>query len=58
MLWDRRYFAEIAALAGDSGARALLAAHQDAVAEVEMGDDAVLRDFDTVETLSAFPGAK
>ena len=58
VLWDRRYFAEIAALAGDSGARALLAAHQDAVAEVEMGDDAVLRDFDTVETLSAFPGAK
>jgi len=58
VLWDRRYFAEIAVLAGDSGARALLAAHQDVVAEVEMGDDAVLRDFDTVETLSVFPGAK
>ncbi len=54
VLWDRRFFAEIAALSGDSGARALLAAHQDLVAEVEMGDDAVLRDFDTVETLGEF----
>jgi molybdenum cofactor cytidylyltransferase len=57
VLWDRRYFPEIAALSGDVGARQLLALHQDAVAEVEMDDDAVLRDFDTVDTLSIFPEA-
>ena len=45
VLWDRRFFPEIAALAGDTGARALLARHADSVAEVEC-DDTVLRDFD------------
>lgn len=53
MLWDRRYFAEIMALEGDSGARHLLAQHLEQVAEVEMGSDAVLRDADTPEALTA-----
>lgn len=55
MIWDRRFFAEIMQLSGDSGARALLAKHMEHVAEVEMGDDAVLRDFDTTEALATLP---
>ncbi len=53
ILWDRRYFAQMLALGGDSGARHLLGQHLDAVAEVAMEDDAVLRDFDTPEALAA-----
>ncbi len=52
MLWDRRYFPEILAITGDSGARHLLGRYLDAVAEVEVADEAVLRDFDTVESLA------
>jgi molybdenum cofactor cytidylyltransferase len=55
VLWDRRYFPEILALSGDSGARALLRRHMEQVAEVEIGEDAVLRDFDTVESLATLP---
>ena len=53
MLWDRRFFVEILALSGDSGARALLAGHMEHVAEVEIGDAAVLQDFDTPKSLAA-----
>ncbi len=52
VLWGRPYLPEIAALTGDSGARRLLDRHADAVTRVEMDDDSVLRDFDTVESLS------
>jgi molybdenum cofactor cytidylyltransferase len=55
ILWDRRYFAEILALSGDSGARKLLSLHMDQVAEVTVDDDAVLRDFDTVDSLATLP---
>ena len=55
MLWDRRFFAEILQITGDSGARFLLAKHMEAVVEVEMADDAVLRDFDTTESLATLP---
>ena len=55
ILWDRAYFPEILALQGDAGARSLLKRHAEQVAEVEMGDDAVLRDFDTVESLATLP---
>ena len=55
MLWDRRYFDEILAATGDAGARFLLARHRDDVAEVELDTDAVLRDFDTVESLDDLP---
>jgi molybdenum cofactor cytidylyltransferase len=51
ILWDRRFFAEMRALSGDAGARSLLQLHAEQVAEIEIGDDAVLRDFDTVESL-------
>ena len=52
MLWDRRFFPEILQITGDSGARFLLGKHIEAVAEVEMADDAVLRDFDTTDSLA------
>ena len=55
VLWDRRYFGEILALSGDSGARKLLDRHAEQVAEVDLGDDAVLRDFDTLESLATLP---
>jgi molybdenum cofactor cytidylyltransferase len=55
MLWDRRFFPEILEIAGDSGARFLVGKHMESVAEVEMADDAVLRDFDTAESLATLP---
>ncbi len=55
MLWDREFFSEIREISGDSGARYLIGQHIEAVAEVEMSDDAVLRDFDTTESLSTLP---
>ena len=55
MLWDRRYFAEILSITGDSGARFLIGKYAGAVTEVEMADDAVLRDFDTTESLTTLP---
>jgi molybdenum cofactor cytidylyltransferase len=51
VLWDAGYFADFAALSGDRGARALLARHADRIIEVELGSEAVLRDFDTPESL-------
>jgi molybdenum cofactor cytidylyltransferase len=56
MLWDRRFFAEILEISGDSGARFLVGRHMEHVAEVEVGEDAVLRDFDTAESLATLPG--
>ncbi len=55
MLWDRRFFPEIATISGDIGARFLLSRHMEQVAEVEMADEAVLRDIDTPEALAAMP---
>ncbi len=51
VLWDRSYIPDMMTLSGDTGAKSLLKRHQDAIAEVEMPDDAVLRDFDTPESL-------
>jgi molybdenum cofactor cytidylyltransferase len=56
VLWDRRFFPEIAGLTGDAGARKLLDRHEDELATVELGDP-VLRDFDTVESLATLPVA-
>jgi molybdenum cofactor cytidylyltransferase len=55
MLWDRRFFPEILQVAGDSGARFLLGRHLESVAEVEVGEDSVLRDFDTTDELATLP---
>ena len=53
VLWARRYFAEMAEIAGDVGARHLIGEHADQVAEVPMPDDATLMDIDTPEALNA-----
>ena len=55
MIWDRSFFPEILAISGDSGARFLVGKHAEKVSEVEMADDAVLRDFDTTESLTTLP---
>jgi molybdenum cofactor cytidylyltransferase len=55
MLWDRRYFPEILEAAGDQGARFLVSRHMEAVAEIAVDEDAVLRDFDTPDSLATLP---
>lgn len=55
VLWACEFIPEMMALTGDAGARRLISRHAERVAEVEMPDDAVLRDFDTPEALSAAP---
>ena len=60
VLWSSRFFPEMRALEGDTGARGRLRAPADQVCEVEMGDDGVLVDVDTPEALAALrtDGAK
>jgi molybdenum cofactor cytidylyltransferase len=53
VLWSKRFFSEMAELAGDVGAKHLIGEHAELVAEVEMDDDAVLVDIDTPEALDA-----
>ncbi|MFQ3623118.1 MAG: molybdopterin-binding/glycosyltransferase family 2 protein [Acetobacteraceae bacterium] len=52
MLWGRRLFPAMRAVAGDVGARHLAGEHADVVHEVEIGDESVLRDFDTQAALA------
>ena len=52
VLWGAAFFAEIAELAGDVGARTLIDRHPAHTALVEMADDAVLRDVDTPAELA------
>ena len=54
VLWGRQFFPEIAMLAGDNGARALMAHHDAEVREIESGDDAPLADIDTKADLDGF----
>jgi molybdenum cofactor cytidylyltransferase len=56
MLWAREFLPEIMTISGDVGARHLVGRHSDRMVEVEMADDAVLRDFDTTEALKGLPG--
>ena len=56
VLWDRRFFTEMTQVSGDVGARHLIGTHADLVAEVEMGDEAVLIDIDTPDALAKFGG--
>ncbi|WP_270936404.1 molybdopterin-binding/glycosyltransferase family 2 protein [Falsiroseomonas oryzae] len=55
MLWSREFLPAMLALSGDVGARHLAAQHAERLVEVEMADDAVLRDFDTTDALKALP---
>ncbi|HTR88232.1 MAG TPA: molybdopterin-binding/glycosyltransferase family 2 protein [Reyranella sp.] len=54
VLWDRRFFAEIAKVAGDTGAKHLIGEHADLVCEVEMAGEAAITDIDTPEALAAW----
>ena len=56
VLWARRFFPEMAELAGDVGAKHLIGEHADLVAEVEMDSDGVLVDIDTPEALAELRG--
>ena len=57
VLFARRFFAEMQEVAGDTGARALIGEHAEAVCEVPMDDDAVLLDVDTPEALAELGSA-
>jgi molybdenum cofactor cytidylyltransferase len=57
VLWARAHFAEMQGIEGDVGARHLIGRNADAVAEVEVPDDAALLDIDTPEALAAFAEA-
>ena len=50
--FDRKFYADIAALRGDNGARALLKTFRDSVREVAVADPAIRRDVDTPEDLA------
>jgi molybdenum cofactor cytidylyltransferase len=52
VLWGRQFFAEMQELGGDVGARHLIGAYPEAVAEVEMAGDGVLTDIDTPQALA------
>ncbi len=56
MLWGREFLAEMMEVSGDVGARHLVGKHAARVVDVEMPDDAVLRDFDTTDALKRAPG--
>jgi molybdenum cofactor cytidylyltransferase len=56
VLWSRRFFTEIEALAGDTGAKELISLYEDAVYDIEAGG-AVLRDIDTPDALAALRGS-
>jgi molybdenum cofactor cytidylyltransferase len=53
VLWARRFFAEMADVGGDVGARHIVGEHAELVCEVEMADDGVLIDVDSPEALAA-----
>jgi len=53
VLWARRFFPEMAGLAGDVGAKHLIGEHAELVHEVEMDSDGVLVDVDTPDALAA-----
>jgi molybdenum cofactor cytidylyltransferase len=52
VLWARRFFAEMREVAGDTGAKHLIGAYPELVAEVEMPGEAVLVDIDTPQALA------
>ena len=53
VLWGAQFLDEMRAVAGDVGARHLIGAHGELVAEVPIDDDGVLVDVDTPEALTA-----
>jgi molybdenum cofactor cytidylyltransferase len=57
VLWSRRFIPDMLALEGDEGARRLLDTHAAAIAEVEVGSNAIFADFDTPEALAGLKSA-
>ncbi len=57
VLWGRRWFPAMAAVTGDKGARSLIEAQADQVAEVAIGHDGVLIDVDTPDAYAALTEA-
>jgi molybdenum cofactor cytidylyltransferase len=53
VLWARRYFAEMASVSGDVGARHLIGENADQVVEVPRDNPGVLIDLDTPEAVAA-----
>ncbi|MBU0723395.1 MAG: molybdopterin-binding/glycosyltransferase family 2 protein [Alphaproteobacteria bacterium] len=54
VLWGKRFLPEMAALAGDVGAKHLIGEHADLIVEVEMAEDGVLIDIDTPDALTRY----
>jgi molybdenum cofactor cytidylyltransferase len=54
VLWGKRFFPEMQEIAGDVGARHLIGAYPEAVAEIEMDGEGVVLDIDTPEALAAY----
>jgi molybdenum cofactor cytidylyltransferase len=56
ILWGRQHFSEFEGLKGDRGAKVLLVVNSANIAEVPAGNEGVLTDFDTPESLSRLKG--
>lgn len=54
VLWGKRFFPDLLKLSGDTGARQILHRFTDFIVEIPVRTDAILRDFDTPETLATF----
>ncbi len=57
VLFASRFFAEMATVGGDSGAKHLIGQHEDDLVEVAMDDDAIFLDVDTPDALTAIRAA-
>jgi molybdenum cofactor cytidylyltransferase len=53
VIWSRRFFDDLARIDGDTGARHLIAQHNEAVVEVAVDDNAAFHDIDTPEALQS-----
>ncbi len=53
VVWSRRFFHDLMAIAGDIGARHLIGSYAEAVVEVPVAGEAALTDIDTPESFSA-----
>jgi molybdenum cofactor cytidylyltransferase len=56
ILWGRQHFPEFQGLTGDRGAKVLLVVNSDHVTEVPVGNEGVLTDFDTPDSLTRLKG--